>query len=95
MVFSEAVEEGIEKIVQVLKSHNFKSDIDYRFLAINLLKEDKYTYKLMHDEPIWIELQPVLKEVIEHIKLHHNEENIIDAMAEEFMAFNQGVILKL
>lgn len=92
LIFSEAVEEEIEKIVTYLKEHHFDTSISYRVLAINLLKEDKYTYKMIHDEPIWIELQSIIQEAVEHIKLHHNEELVSDAMAEEFMAFNQGIL---
>ena len=92
LVFSEAVEEEIEKIGSYLKEHHFNTSVSYRVLTINLLKEDKYTYKMIHDEPIWIELQSIVQEAVEHIKLHHNEELASDAMAEEFMAFNQGVL---
>ena len=92
LIFSEAVEEEITKIVSYLKEHNFHSPISYRALAINLLREDKYTYRMIHDEPMWIELQSIVQEAVEHIKLHNNEELVTDAMAEEFMAFNQGVL---
>lgn len=91
-VFSETVEEEISKIVTCFQKHHYEKSTSHRVLAINLLKEDKYTYKNIHDEPIWIELQSLVQEAIEHIKLHHNEEIIGDAMAEEFMAFNQGII---
>ena len=94
LIFSEPAEEEIANIVTYLKEHNFQSSISYRTLAINLLREDKYTYKMIHDEPIWIELQLIVQRAIEHITLHHNEELISDAMAEEFMAFNQGIILE-
>jgi len=92
LVFSEAVEEEIERIVAYLKEHNFYTESSYRILAINLLREDKYTYQMIHDEPIWIELQAIVREAVEHIKLHNDEDLISDAMAEEFMAFNKGVI---
>ena len=92
LVFSEAAEEEIEKIATYLKKHNFNSPTSYRTFAINLLREDKYSYKMIHDDPVWIELEPIVQKAIEHIKLHHDEETIADAMAEEFMAFNQGII---
>ncbi len=92
LVFSEAVEEEIEKIVAYLQENNFYSQSSYRTLAINLLREDKYSYRMIHDEPIWIELQSIVIEAIEHIKLHNDEDLISDAMAEEFMAFNQGIL---
>ncbi len=91
-VLSEAVEEEIEKIVAYLQENNFSSQSSYRTLAINLLREDKYSYRMIHDEPIWIELQSIVREAIEHIKLHNDEDLISDAMAEEFMAFNKGII---
>ena len=92
LIFSEAVEEEILKIILFLQEHNFETFVSHRTLAINLLKEDKEIYKAIHNEPIWIELQSIVQKAIEHIKLHHNEELVSDAMAEEFMAFNQGII---
>jgi len=104
LVFSEAIEEEITNIVQFLDKNkfvnilekrqcdNFNTSLSYRKIAIDLLSEQKYIYKKLHDEPIWTSLQPVVLKAIEHIKIHHNEDVMIDIMADEYMSFNQGII---
>ena len=91
LYFSESVEEEIAQLVWYLDKHKFESENTYRNIAINLLKGDKTTYAKLHDEPIWIELQPILIEAGKHIKLHHNSDDIKEAFAEEYASFNRGV----
>lgn len=92
LVFSEAIEEEILNIATHLKDNKFQSELSYRKIAINLISEDKNTYRMLLDEPIWITLQPILLESIKHIKMHHDEETMIDIFADEFMAFNNGIL---
>jgi len=92
LVFSEAIEEEILNITTHLNENKFKSELSYRRIAINLISEDKETYRMLLDEPIWITLQPILLESITHIKMHHDEEAMIDILADEFMAFNNGIL---
>ena len=95
LIFSEAVEEEIEKIVSYLKRHNYEPVNSYRNVAINLLKENKKTYEKLHDNPIWTELQPLLIEASKHIELHHNTDDIKEAFAEEYAAFNRGIVAEV
>jgi len=95
LVFSEAVEEEIQKIVSCLEKHKYKAQNDYRNIAINLLKNNKKTYTRIHDDPIWTELQPVLLEASKHIELHHDSDDIKEAFAEEFAAFNRGIVAEV
>ncbi len=74
LLFSEAIEEEIERIILHLKENKYTPKSTYRKLAIDLLSEDKSAYQMLRDEPIWITLQPIVLEAIKHIKLHHNEE---------------------
>jgi ferrous iron transport protein B len=92
LIFSEAIEEEIDNIVAFLEKNRFNKQIPYRKMAIDLISEKKYIYKKLHDEPIWIELQQVVLDGIKHIKIHHNEDTMIDIMADEFMAFNDGIL---
>ena len=95
LIFSEAIEEEIEAIVACLQKHNFKAHNSYRRIAINLLQNKEKTYKKMHDDPIWIELQPILHEANKHLALHHGLEDMQDIFAEEHMAFNKGIIAEV
>jgi len=95
LIFSEAVEEEIENIVSYLQKHNFQALNSYRNIAINLLKENKKTYEKLHDEPIWTELQPIIIEASKHIELHHDTDDIKEAFAEEYAAFNRGIVTEV
>lgn len=92
LVFSEAVEEEVDAISEYLNRHKFKAAISNRNIAINLLQKEKKTYRVLHDNPIWTELQPMLIEADRHILLHHDTEDMKEAFAEEYVAFNRGVI---
>jgi len=92
LIFSEAVEEEIGLIAQHLDRRHFKAAISNRNIAINLLMKEKKTYRTLHDNPIWTELQPLMIEADHHIALHHDSEDIKEIFAEEYLAFNRGVI---
>ena len=95
LVFSEPVEEEIAQIVWYLDKHKYESKNSYRNVAINLLKGNKKTYAKLHDEPIWIELQPILINASRHIELHHDSDDIKEAFAEEYASFNRGVVAEV
>ena len=95
LIFSEAVEEEIAIIISYLEKHKFQATNSYRNIAINLLKNNKKTYEKLHDEPIWTELQPILIEAARHIELHHDTDDIKEAFAEEYAAFNRGIVTEV
>lgn len=92
LIFSEAVEEEIGIITEYLDKHRFKANISNRNIAINLLQQEKKTYRTLHDNPIWTELQPILIEADRHISLHHDSDDIKEVFAEEYLSFNRGII---
>lgn len=94
LIFSDTIEEEIGNIVYLLNAKKFKSHLPYRELAIKLLKEDKNIYKKFHDEPIWIELQHVLKEAFEHIYLHYNTKDMYDIFTQEQSSFARGATIE-
>ena len=95
LIFSEAVEEEIGHIQSYLDRHHFEATISNRNIAINLLQKEKKTYRVLHDNPLWIELQPILIEADRHIQLHHDSDDIKEIFAEEYAAFNRGIITEV
>ena len=95
LVFSEPVEEEIAQIVWYLDKHRYGAKNSYRNVAINLLKNNKQTYQKIHDNPIWIELQPILVEATKHIELHHDSDDIKESFAEEYASFNRGIVAEV
>jgi ferrous iron transport protein B len=92
LIFSEAVEEEITLIENYLNRHRFSALISNRNIAINLLQKETKTYRVLHDNPIWTELQPLLIEADHHVLLHHDTDDMKEAFAEEYRAFNRGII---
>ena len=95
LIFSDVIEEEIANIKSLLRDKRYKSDVHYRELAIKLLKEDKKTYLKFHDEPIWLDLQPLLTDAFDHIYLHFNTRNIDDIFEDEKFAFAKGAVTEV
>ncbi len=92
LFFSNVIEEEIENISKILKENSYRTNQTYRQIALNLLKENKTTYKLIHDEPIWIKIQPILNEAFEHLFIHYDTKNVKDIFNEENFAFAKGAV---
>jgi len=95
VVYSDPIEEEIEHIVTFMKEKNYKSTLPYRHLAVKLLQEDEDIYKKMHDEPIWIELLPIVREALQHIYLHTNSKDLEQIFADEHFAFAKGAKMEV
>ena len=62
------------------------------FSILNLLQGEKKTYRTLHDNPLWTDLQPILTHACRHIELHHATDDTKEIFAEEYHAFNRGII---
>ncbi len=95
VIYSDPIEEEIAHIVTFLEEKKYKSSVPYRHLAVKLLQEDEDVYKKMHDEPIWIELLPILREALEHIYLHMGTKDLEEIFADEHFAFAKGARMEV
>ncbi len=95
VIYSDPIEEEIEAIVTFLKEKNYKSTLPYRHLAVRLLQEDTDVYKTMHDEPIWIEMLPIIREGLNHLYLHNNTKDLDEIFADEHFAFAKGARMEV
>jgi ferrous iron transport protein B len=92
ILYSDAIEKEIIEISKFLEDKGFKfEDLTYREMAIRLLFEDKEFYKKLHDEPIMVELQPLLVKALNHIYTHHETKNITEIKANEYIAIARGI----
>ncbi len=92
LIFSDVIEEEIAHICKLLNDKKYKSEVAYREIAIKLLQEDKKTYLKFHDEPIWIELQPLLAHALNHIYIHYDTKDLEEIFSDEKHAFAKGVV---
>ena len=96
IIYSDHIEEEIENIITFLKEKNYKAPtLRLRHLAVKLLQEDEDIYKKMHDEPIWIELLPIVRDAIHHIYVHTNTKDLDEIFADEHFAFAKGAKMEV
>jgi ferrous iron transport protein B len=95
VIYSDPIEEEIENIVSFMKEKKYKATLPYRHLAVKLLQEDVDVYKKMHDEPIWIEMLPIVREGLNHLYLHSNTKDLDEIFADEHFAFAKGAKMEV
>jgi len=94
LIYSDVVEEEVEKLSFFLKQKRYKTELSYRDLVLKLLQENPKIYHKMHDEPIWLEFSPLLKEALEHLYLHHETKDVGEIFAEERASFSKGAVME-
>ncbi|MEA1954078.1 MAG: ferrous iron transport protein B [Campylobacterota bacterium] len=95
VVYSDPIEEEIAHIVNFMEEKKYKSTLPYRHLAVKLLQEDEEVYKKMHDEPIWIEMLPIVREGLNHLYLHNNTKDLDEIFSNEHFAFAKGAKMEV
>ncbi len=100
IIYSDVIEEEIENLVSLLKVKKFdckvpSCNIPLRNIAIKLLQEDKEIFTLLRKEPMWIELEPILQEGLEHIYIHYNTKDLEEIFDDERIAFARGATLEV
>lgn len=94
LIYSEVVEEEIEKLCFFLRLKRYKTDFSYRELSLKLLEEDATVYRMMHDEPIWVELMPLLQEALEHLSIHYDTKDVQEIFSQERASFAKGAVME-
>jgi ferrous iron transport protein B len=95
VVYSDPIEEEIAKISTLLSQKNYRSSDAYREIAIGLLQEDRELYKQMSEDPVWIDLLPVVSHGLEHLYLHHGTKDLEEIFANERFAFAKGASMEV
>ena len=96
LVYSDPLEEEIIKIRTFLDEKGFEyKDWTNREVAIALLFEQESLYKELHDNPIMIELYPLIRDSLTHIYTHHETKNIKEIRAVEHASIARGIALEV
>lgn len=90
--FSEPFEEEINHIVDFLKAKKIHCKVSLKALAIKLLREDRETYRRFHEEPVWVELQPIVNQAYQHLYLHYDSKDLDDIFNDEKIALAKGAV---
>jgi len=95
VIYSDFIEEEIERLSFFLKAKKFASPYSYREFAIKLLQEDRDAYALMHDKPIWMEIAPLIREAKGHIYIHTANQDMNEIFGDEHFAFAKGAKMEV
>ncbi|RUM63114.1 MAG: ferrous iron transport protein B [Sulfurospirillum sp.] len=95
IVYSDVIEEEIARIVQFLEEKKFQCKIPYKNVAVKLLQEDKAIYQYLHDQPVWIELLPIIREALSHLYIHYGTKDLEEIFEDERLAFARGAALEV
>jgi len=91
LVFSDVIEEEIAVISNFLDEKKYFGPHIRRDIAIRLLKEERAVYQTLREEPLWIELLPIMREALNHIYIHYDTKDLDEIFTEEKYAFAKGI----
>lgn len=96
VLYSDLIEQEIIEVETFLREKNLIEKYDefneysYREIVVSILKEDKYIFKLLHEKPIWMELQPLINEALEKIYIKYETKDLDEIFIEERYSFVKG-----
>ena len=92
IIYNDTIEDEILNIKTFIEEKGFKfQDFTSREIAIKLLTENKEFYKTLHDEPIFMELQPLVVNSLKNIYTYYETKNLKDIQAREHFSIAKGI----
>lgn len=92
MVYTDHVEVALHSIVTFLNDKHFMLEgIDNTSVALGLLWQKKEVYAKVHEDPLYIELHPVLNRVLGNVYTYCQCEDIEEVIHQEHSAFVTGL----
>jgi len=93
ITYSDEVEEQLQTIVTFLDEKHFHATngLTNRQIAVGLLWQKKEMYILMHEHPLYIELQPILNNALGHVYMYSQSEEIEEVINRQHNAFAAGL----
>jgi ferrous iron transport protein B len=92
IIYHDTIEQELFKISLFLSEKGFVyKDLSSREIAIRLLSEDKELFKMVHDNPIYLELQPLMLECVNNIHTYYETKNIKEILKREDFAIAKGI----
>ncbi|MEJ5168951.1 MAG: ferrous iron transport protein B, partial [Arcobacteraceae bacterium] len=92
IVYNDSIEQEIFHICMFLDQKGFTyKDLSSREIAIRLISEDKALFKYIHDEPIFLELQPLMINSLNRIYEYYESKNIKEIFKKEDFAIAKGI----
>lgn len=95
MHYSDTVESAADEICEFIsqKGQSYAQG-NCRELALGLLRQDREVFKRMHDEPIWVELQPILNKHLDILYTEYETKDNQEIFTIERQAFARGASME-
>lgn len=92
LFYSDIIETELVKITSFLDEKHFNApNMSNRHIAIGLLWQRKPMYAMMHEQPLFIELHPILNNALGHVYMYAGSEDIEEVINKENAAFVSGL----
>lgn len=92
VIYSDSVEEQLSCIETFLDDkHYAHSHLSNRTIALGLLWQKKEIYALMHEEPLYVELHPLLNQALGTVYMYCGTEDIEEVITRQHNAFIAGL----
>jgi len=93
IIYNNPIEEQLLKIVAFLENKRFKAppNLSYRQIAIGLLWQNKEMYARMHEEPLYMELHPILNNALGHVYRYCQSDDIEEVIYKQHSAIATGL----
>ena len=92
ITYSDVIEKAIYKLKRFLDEKNYQyKDYSTREVAIKLLSNDAKFYKFIHDKPIYLEVQPIVIDVLNSIYDYYETKDIDEIRAVEHSSIARGI----
>ncbi len=93
LIYNDAIEAQILPIVKFLDDKNFvcKNGMSNRQIAVGLLWQVREIYAVMHEVPLYMELQPLLNNALGHIYKYSQCDDIEEIISRQHSAYAAGL----
>ena len=93
LIYSDEVEEQLQTIVRFLDDKHFcaPNGLTNRHIAVGLLWQKKDIYALMHEQPLYVELHPILNNALGHVYMYSQCDDIEEVINRQHTAFSAGL----
>ncbi|MEZ7933927.1 MAG: ferrous iron transporter B, partial [Sulfurospirillum sp.] len=93
LIYSDEVEEQLQTIVRFLDDKHFRAPngLTNRHIAVGLLWQKKDIYALMHEQPLYVELHPILNNGLGHVYMYSQCDDIEEVINRQHTAFSAGL----
>lgn len=92
LIYSDEVEEQLQTILNFLEDKHFHlPSRSNREIAVGLLWQKREIYAIIHEHPLYVELQPILNNALGHVYMYSQCDDIEEVINRQHGAFTSGL----